>query len=119
MVIKKSRKEYIEYILNSDIDPRQKKALQRLSDKDWQIRELAETDLETFIRLVAPHNVMGAVHQEMCAWWQRQEALSHQLVLLPRDHGKSRYVAYRVCHRIILQPDIRFLYISSTSYLAE
>ena len=119
MVIKKSRKEYIEYILNSDIDPRQKKALQRLSDKDWQIRELAESDLETFIRLVAPHNVMGAVHQEMCAWWQRQEALSHQLVLLPRDHGKSRYVAYRVCHRIILQPDIRFLYISSTSNLAE
>lgn len=27
-----------------------------------EVRELAEADLKTFIRLVAPHRVLGAVH---------------------------------------------------------
>jgi len=84
-----------------------------------EIREAAESDLETFIRLVSPKRVLGGVHQELCAWWTRQEAKHHQLVLLPRDHGKSALVAYRVAWEITRRPDVRILYISATSNLAE
>ena len=113
------REEYIQKICESSIDQRQKDRLRALTDVDWEIREACEADLATFITIVAPHNVMGMVHRELCAWWQREEAMSHQLILLPRDHGKSRYLAYRCVHRIVNQPDVRILYISSTSNLAE
>lgn len=83
------------------------------------IREAAEANLETFIRLVAPYQVLGGVHQELCEWWTRQDAKSHQLVLLPRDHGKSRMVAFRVAWEITRDPTKRVLYISATSNLAE
>lgn len=83
------------------------------------IRQAAENDLVAFIRLVAPKQVLGAVHEELCAWWTRQEAKSHQIVMLPRDHGKSRMVAYRVAWEITRRPDIRVLYISATANLAE
>jgi hypothetical protein len=84
-----------------------------------QIKELAEADLETFIRLVHPHRVLGSIHQELIQWWTRSDAKSHQLVLLPRDHGKSAMVAYRVAWEITRNPAIRVLYISSTANLAE
>ncbi|MGD9682594.1 MAG: hypothetical protein AB7L70_19150 [Pyrinomonadaceae bacterium] len=84
-----------------------------------QIRRLAEADLATFIRLVHPHRVLGAVHEELLSWWTRQDAKSHQLVLLPRDHGKSAMAAYRVAWAITKNPAIRVLYISSTANLAE
>jgi hypothetical protein len=83
------------------------------------IRLEAEADLETFIRLVAPHQVLGSVHQEWCRWATSQKTKNHQLTLLPRDHQKSRMVAYKVAWRITKQPDIRVLYISATSNLAE
>lgn len=83
------------------------------------IRLAAEADLVTFIKLVAPKQVLGAVHEELCSWWQRQDRRSHQIVLLPRDHGKSRMMAYRVAHHITVNPDCRILYISATSNLAE
>lgn len=41
------------------------------------------------------------------------------MVLLPRDHGKSAYIAYRCAWEIVRNPDIRILYISSTANLAE
>lgn len=84
-----------------------------------QIREMAEADLVTFIRLVHPNRVLGAVHEELCRWWTREDSKSHQLVLLPRDHGKSAMVAYRVAWEITRNPAIRVLYISSTANLAE
>jgi hypothetical protein len=83
------------------------------------IRAEAEADLETFIRLIAPHQVLGAVHQEWCRWATSQDTSNHQLTLLPRDHQKSRMVAYKVAWRITKQPDIRILYISATTNLAE
>ena len=83
------------------------------------IRQLAEADLATFIRLVHPHRLLGAVHEELISWWTRQDAKSHQLVLLPRDHAKSAMVAYRVAWEITKNPAIRVLYISSTANLAE
>lgn len=84
-----------------------------------QIRAAAEADLETFIRLVAPKQVLGHVHVDVCRWWTRQGAKDHQLLLLPRDHGKSRLAAFRVAWEITRHPWVRILYISSTAPLAE
>lgn len=89
-----------------------------MTNKD-EIREAAEADLETFIRLVAPYQVIGGIHSEWCSWTSSQESGNHQLTLLPRDHGKSRYVAFKVAWTIVRRPDVRILYISSTSGLAE
>ncbi len=88
------------------------------SDKD-AVRELAEKDLETFIKLVAPHRVLGTVHVDLCKWWQREEAKENQLVLLPRDHQKSAMVAYRVAWYITTHPETTVLYVSATADLAE
>jgi len=84
-----------------------------------QIRLAAEGDLKTFINLVAPHRVLGKIHEELLRWWERDEAQSHQLVLVPRDHQKSAMMAYRVAWTITRRPDVTILYISSTSNLAE
>lgn len=83
------------------------------------VKQAAEADLLTFIRLVAPHRVLGAVHEELCAWWQRQDAKDNQLVLLPRDHQKSAMIAYRVAHHITKHPEATVLYVSATANLAE
>lgn len=87
--------------------------------KEEMIREAAEADLLTFIRLVAPHRVLGHVHKDLINWWTRGDASSHQLVLLPRDHMKSALLAYRVAWTIVKDPAVRVLYISSTANLAE
>ena len=87
------------------------------SKKDL-IKTQAETDLESFIRLVHPQRVLGSIHSELIRWWTREGAKSHQLVLLPRDHGKSAMIAYRVAWEITRNPTIRVLYISSTANLA-
>jgi len=83
------------------------------------IREAAEQDLITFIRLVAPQRVLGSVHEELCRWWNREDSKTHQLTLLPRDHGKSAMVAYRVAWMLTKDPTLRVLYISATSNLAQ
>jgi phage terminase large subunit-like protein len=89
------------------------------SNKQEQIRKAAESDLLTFIRLVAPHRILGACHEDLIHWWTRQEAKSHQLTLYPRDHQKSAMVAYRCAWEITRQPDTTILYISATSTLAQ
>lgn len=83
------------------------------------IREAAEQDLLTFIRLIAPQRMLGSVHEELCRWWNREDAKSHQLTLLPRDHGKSAMIAYRVAWELTRDPTLRVLYISATSNLAQ
>jgi len=88
-----------------------------LTKKD-EIRLAAESDLETFIRLIHPNRVLGSVHRELISWWNRQDAKSHQLVLLPRDHQKSAMLAYRVAWTVVRNPSVRILYISATSNLA-
>ena len=89
----------------------------QVSKKDL-IRLQAESDLISFIKLVHPNRVLGSVHEELIRWWTRPEAKSHQLTLLPRDHGKSAMIAYRVAWEITKNPAIRVLYISSTANLA-
>lgn len=91
----------------------------RLDEKRQAIREAAEEDFLTFIRLVAPHRVLGLCHEELIQWWERSEHKSHQLTLFPRDHMKSALIAYRCAWYITRRPDIRILYLSATANLAE
>ena len=84
-----------------------------------QIKQAAEESLVTFINLVAPEQVLGQCHEDVCEWWTRQDAKPFQLLLFPRDHGKSRLVAYRVAWVLTKDPTLRILYISATANLAE
>jgi len=84
-----------------------------------QIRLAAESDLVTFIKLIAPEQMLGQCHEDVCNWWINPEAKSHQLLLFPRDHGKSRLVAFRVAWELTKDPTLRILYISATANLAE
>lgn len=90
-----------------------------MTSKFEQTKKAAEEDLETFIRLVHPQRVIPGVHTELLSWWTRQESKSHQICLMPRDHGKSAMIAYRVAHAITRNPAIRILYLSATALLAE
>lgn len=83
------------------------------------LRKQAEDDLLFFIKLVAPHRVLGSIHEELIRWWTRDTALDNQLVLLPRDHQKSAMIAYRVAWHITNHPDTTVLYVSATADLAE
>lgn len=83
------------------------------------IREAAEADLEVFIKLVAPHILLGSIHKEVIQWWTRQDAKPNQLLLLPRGHMKSKLVAYRVAWHITRNPETTITYLSATSDLAE
>ena len=91
-----------------------------LSRRD-EIRELAENDLEVFIKLIHPGRILGAVHRDLIHWWAAKdlEGRDHQLVLLPRDHMKSALIGYRCAWEITRNPAVRILYISATSNLAE
>jgi hypothetical protein len=84
-----------------------------------EIRERAEGDLAFFIQLIAPSQVLGNCHKDVIQWWNRSGAKHHQLLLFPRDHGKSRLVAYRVAWELTKDPTLRVLYISATANLAE
>ena len=84
-----------------------------------EIRTAAENDLTFFINLVAPSQVLGNCHKEVIEWWTREDSKDFQLLLFPRDHGKSRLVAYRVAWELTKDPTLRVLYISATANLAE
>lgn len=93
--------------------------MESLNNRKEEIREAAEASLLSFIKLVHPKTVLGTVHEDLCYWWEREGASTHQLVLLPRDHQKSRMIAYRVAWYLTKNPWMRILYISSTANLAE
>lgn len=83
------------------------------------IRTRAEQDLTFFIQLVAPTQVLGNCHKDVLSWWTRENSKDFQLLLFPRDHGKSRLVAYRAAWELTKDPTLRILYISATANLAE
>lgn len=83
-----------------------------------EIRQQAENDLEVFIRLIHTNRLLGNIHREVIKWWTRQDAKTHQLLLLPRDHQKSALLAYRIAWEITRNPSVRVLYLSATSTLA-
>lgn len=89
------------------------------SDEWWEVRATVRSSLVSFIRLVHPRTVLGAIHEDLCKWMTRRTKKNHQLTLLPRDHQKSRILGYRSVWHILNHPDHRILYISSTSNLAE
>lgn len=91
--------------------------MSRKPDVD-QIRQAAENDFETFVRLVLPLRVLGHCHSEVMRWVQNEETKRHKLLLFPRDHQKSFIAAAYVAWRITKYPPIRVLYISATSTLA-
>lgn len=95
--------------------PKKKTILQEERDER---RLQAESSLESFINLVHPNRVLGNVHREVINWWERSEAKTHQIVLLPRDHMKSALIAYRITQALTIDPTLRILLISSTSNLA-
>jgi phage terminase large subunit-like protein len=88
-------------------------------DKKQEIKELAEADLEVFARLILPQRVYGGIHVELFRFWTKSDAKSHQLVLLPRDHGKSICLGIEGAWEIIRNPAIKILYLSSTANLAQ
>lgn len=89
------------------------------NEKIRYIREQAEADLSVFIRLVAPHLMLGSIHEELIRWWTRSEAKNNQLTLLPRGHLKSKLAAYRTAWWITKHPETTVLYVSATADLAE
>lgn len=84
-----------------------------------EIKTAAEESLLAFIRLVAPHRVLGQCHKDLIRWWTKPNSKSHQLTLMPRDHQKSALIAYRVAWEITKNPAVTFMYLSSTANLAE
>ena len=95
-----------------------KKTVPKLSDERESRRLLAESDLEEFIKLIAPRRLLGNLQREVIRWWTRSDALKYQILLLPRDHMKSTLIAFRVAWELTKDPTLRILYISSTSNLA-
>lgn len=81
-------------------------------------RSICENSFEAFIELVQPKRVLGNVHRELIQWMTRQDKKSHQLILLPRDHGKSWIAAMWCAWQLTRNPTLRILLISSTSNLA-
>src|SRR5882757_9191533 len=81
-------------------------------------RDLVENNLEEFAKLVLPKRVVGNIHRRMIQWWERADAKDHQMALLPRDHGKSAWIALRAIQALTKDPTLRILLISSTSNLA-
>lgn len=89
------------------------------SSKFDEIRSIAESDFLTFVQLIAPKRLIGDIHKELMAWWYRPGALKNQLVLLPRGHQKSTFIAYRVAWEITRNPAVTVMYLSATAGLAE
>lgn len=95
-----------------------KKQTSTLTNEREQLRKVCESSLIDFIEFVHPRRLLGTVHREVINWWTRSDAKSHQMLLLPRDHGKSALLAYRVAWTLTRDPTSRILLISSTSNLA-
>ena len=84
-----------------------------------EIRELCEDNFIAFIQLVAPYNVMGQCHEDLCKFMTDKTLKNYRLVLYPRAHRKSFYAAMYVCWRIVKDPSVSIIYLSATSDLAE
>ncbi len=89
-----------------------------LSDDRKQRKLLAEADPIEFARLVRPNIQWGNIHRELNTWAERENRKTKQLILLPREHLKSTWVAIRAAWRLTRDPTVRILLISSTSNLA-
>lgn len=91
----------------------------KLTNLEEEVRDVAESDLVAYIKLVAPTRALSGCHIDVIRWWERPDAKSHQLLLFPRDHMKSALAAFRLSYRLTKKPELRSLLISSTSALAQ
>lgn len=87
--------------------------------KPEEIRAAAESDLLVFIKLLAPHLLMGQCHVDLINWWQSSARKRSCIVLLPRGHLKSKLVAYKTAWELTRDPTSTILYVSATAALAE
>lgn len=83
------------------------------------IKETAEADLLAFIRLLAPHLLLGQCHIDLINWWQSSARKQNRIVLFPRGHLKSKLMALKTAWEITNDPTDTILYISATAGLAE
>jgi len=90
----------------------------KLSTKQVEIRDIALNDFQAYIRLVAPYQVLGHCHMDLCGWITANIG-SHKLLLWPRDHGKSRFAAFYAAWRITRDPSITIIYGSATAEKAQ
>ena len=82
------------------------------------LRQLAVNDFISFIRLIAPYQMLGHCHEDLCKWVQKNDK-SYKLLLWPRDHGKSRFAGFYVAWQLVRNPAMSIIYASATSSLAE
>ena len=88
-----------------------------LTPKQVEIRDMAETDLKVFARLLNPQRLYGQIHDDVMDWLMLDEP--NQLLLLPRAHQKSHLMALWTTWWITKHPEVAVIYISATSTLAE
>jgi len=89
-----------------------------LNKSQLEIRIASLNNLEAFIRLVAPYQLIAHCHSVMCKWAQLHEN-ENRLLLWPRDHGKSRYSAFYAAWEIVRDPATTIIYASATAEKAE
>lgn len=99
--------------------------VERMPKEAKEMRELAESNLYTFARLVNPGYVYGEIHKEFYDWIQeytlygKGEGLtSNKLIMLPRAHLKSHMVATWCAWMVVRHPEITIFYVSATADLA-
>lgn len=88
-----------------------------LTDKQLEIRQIAMADLRAFVALVAPERMLGHCHQDLMKFLQKED--KYQLIIWPRGHQKSTFMAYYVAWWIVKHPETTILYASATGDLAE
>lgn len=99
----------------------QKKTRRKKVEMTAERQALADeckADFEKFVRYLQPKRVVANCHTELMLFLTNSSAKSHQLILYPRDHGKSTYAGLYVAWLLTGNPALRILYISSTSNLA-
>ena len=89
-----------------------------LTKVQQEVRSAALNNLEAFIKLVAPYQLMAHCHIQMCHWAQ-EYIDENRLLLWPRDHGKSRHAAFYAAWEIIRDPSTTIIYASATAEKAE
>lgn len=100
--------------------------IENIPQEAKEIKELAESSLPTFARLVNPGYMYGQVHidiykwmEEYSLWGQGESLTSNKLIMLPRGHLKSHMVATWAAWAIVRNPELTILYVSATADLAE
>ena len=54
-----------------------------------EIRKLAEADFITFVKLVAPYNVMGVCHEELCKFLTNPDLKLASAIFTPFSYSRS------------------------------